>query len=252
MPSPNYCCDQCGKEDYKKPSALRKNKNNYCSLECSYKAKVRKQEVVCLQCDINFFKKLSEIENHPNHFCSEYCSNQYKSKKQEVVCLVCKKPFLKKLSEILRRERHCCSKECAVILQRYFKNWGSNRSKLEKAIEKHLTEIFSFTIDYNKTDIGYELDIYIPHLNQAIEINGIFHYEPIFGKDELLRRQKVDKLKAEECIKRNINLIVINVSKDKQSKKVMTQRINEVVDIIRERINLYSEEAKPVQLCLEI
>ena len=69
--------------------------------------------------------------------------------------------------------------------------------------------------------------------------------------DELLRRQKVDKLKAEECIKRNINLIVINVSKDKQSKKVMTQRINEVVDIIRERINLYSKETNPVQLSLE-
>jgi len=41
-----------------------------------------------------------------------------------------------------------------------------------------------------------ELDIYIPSLKTAIEINGVSHYEPIRGEDVLARQQKADKEKA--------------------------------------------------------
>jgi len=43
-------------------------------------------------------------------------------------------------------------------------------------------------IHFNKKDaINSELDIYIPSLKLAFELNGIFHYEPIFGKENFLK-----------------------------------------------------------------
>ena len=33
--------------------------------------------------------------------------------------------------------------------------------------------------------INSELDVYVPSLNLAFELNGIFHYEPIYGEKKL-------------------------------------------------------------------
>ena len=54
-------------------------------------------------------------------------------------------------------------------------------------LEEQLTSLYpKLDIHFNRKDtIGSELDIYIPSLNLAVELNGIFHYEPIFGKDKL-------------------------------------------------------------------
>ena len=39
MPETNCTCAFCGKPLHKKPSHLKRAKNNYCSQECHYKAK---------------------------------------------------------------------------------------------------------------------------------------------------------------------------------------------------------------------
>jgi hypothetical protein len=197
MREPNYKCDQCGKEGYKKPSLLKNRKNIFCCKECS---------------------------------------DKFKDKRVEVICLVCQKVFLKEQCEIKRYGRHCCSKECGKLLRIFHKNWGSSRSKLEIYIENQMKNIFSFFIDYNNTETGYELDIYVPHLDLAIEINGIFHYKAIYGMKKLLRVQQIDKEKVVECKKRNIKLIVIDVSNDKSTKKVFRERFEQVLSLINERI----------------
>ena len=250
MPEPNFNCDYCGNAGYNSPSRMKRNKHNFCSRECSSDFKNKQTEVYCSQCESVFIKAQWEILRSVNSFCSKACEGLYRSRKKEVYCRVCHKTFLKHPYDIKRNARHCCSKECAYILSRELKDWGSSRSKLEVALEKHLSETFLFHIDYNKTKIGYELDIYIPHLNQAIELNGIFHYKAIFGEDELLRRQKVDLKKIEECKKRNINLIVINVSEDGKSKKIQAQRIEEVVKIIEDRIEEMTFKPEIMQLVM--
>jgi hypothetical protein len=250
MPEPNFNCDYCGVGTYKSPYILKRNKNNFCSKECSYKFKIKKIEVFCNCCGSNTLKSVSQLVKGKKIFCSRECSHKYKDKRVKVACEVCDKLFLKEQCEIGRTKKNCCSKECALLLTKYHKDWGSRRSKLEVAIEAYLKDNFLFHIDYNKNKIGYELDIYVPHLELAIEINGILHYEAIFGIEKLLRTQKIDREKVLECNKRNIKLVVINVSKDRRSKKIQNQRIEEVVKIIGDRIQELINKSQLVQFSM--
>ena len=76
---------------------------------------------------------------------------------------------------------------CAATYNNKNKTHGTRRSKLECFIEKKLSELYpDLTIHYNQKDtINSELDIYIPSFKLAFELNGIFHYEPIYGEEKL-------------------------------------------------------------------
>lgn len=65
----------------------------------------------------------------------------------------------------------------------------------------------------SKTIIGTELDVYFPTLRLAVELNGIFHYNPIYGTDKLIRIQQNDKQKEIRCHELGIEMIVIDTSK---------------------------------------
>ncbi|WP_406536989.1 hypothetical protein, partial [Methanobrevibacter sp.] len=57
---------------------------------------------------------------------------------------------------------------------------------------------------------GQEIDIFVPHLNLAIEYDGIQHFKPIkaWGGEEGLKKNiERDKLKEEKCKENNITLI---------------------------------------------
>lgn len=205
----------------------------------------------CDMCNVSFYKEPGRILRSKNNFCSLACSARFRDKRVEVICMVCGKIFLKELYEIGRRKRNCCSKDCSILLGKFHKNWGSKRSKLEVAIEAHISKMFMFEIRYNKTEIGYELDLHVPHLNLAIELNGVFHYKAIYGEKKLLRTQQNDRDKAAECLRRDIKLIVINVSKDGRSKKIQNQRIEEVVKYITDRMQELSTNKKSDQLVLD-
>lgn len=56
--------------------------------------------------------------------------------------------------------------------------------------------------------INYELDFYFPSLKLALEVNGIFHREAIYGNDKLQRIQSNDFKKSVACLERGIQLIV--------------------------------------------
>jgi len=152
------------------------SKGKFCSLECQIKSQKTKEIVVCKNCNNNFEKYLSEIKRNPNHFCSKSCAATYNNTN--------KKTF-------------------------------SSRSKLEKWLEIQLKQLYpNLNIIYNdKKAINSELDIYIPSLNLAFELNGIFHYEPIYGLDKLTNTQKNDQRKFKLCLENNISLCVIDTTK---------------------------------------
>lgn len=230
-------CAYCKKEFYKKPSDMKCTKH-FCSNDCMRLFTSRKVQVICQNCKLEFNKKPSSIR-YTNNFCSNKCRGAYHNKKVEVQCFNCSKIFMKDFRFIKKNPRHCCSIDCSRMLAKTKKNWGSTRSKLEKYVEKRLIEELDLNILYNKNSIGYELDIHIPELNLAIELNGITHYKPIYGEKALHRRQEIDRLKAAECIKQNISLIVINVSNDKSNKSTLEKRYNNIKALILNRIKLY-------------
>ena len=121
------------------------------------------------------------------------------------------------------REKYFLS--CSVTYNNKNKTYGTKRSKLEIYLEEQLTLLYpNLEILYgNKQIIGSELDIYIPSLKLAFEIQGIFHYEPIFGQEKLEQIQKNDLEKVTKCQELNIKLIVI----DTRNQKRFTEKSSE-------------------------
>ena len=149
-----------------------------------------------------------------------YNSKRNKAPKK-VSCKQCGKIFNKSQKEIKKSKNNFCSKSCSAKYNNSRRKNGQRYSKLEIWLSEKLWEKYPrLEIKYNKTDaINSELDIYIPSLSLAFELNGIFHYEPIYGKDKLIRTQKMDKKKLLKCTENNIKLYQINTSGQKKFTK---------------------------------
>lgn len=107
-----------------------------------------------------------------------------------------------------------CNHSCSATYNNTHKSKGTRISKLETFLREQLTKEYSYLdIRYNeKTAINSELDIYIPSLKLAFELNGIFHYEPIYGADKLKKIQNNDTRKMQACIEHSIELCIIDTS----------------------------------------
>ena len=201
----------------------------------------------CKQCNETFYRMKQKIKDFNNKnldvtgdYCSHKCRGLSKNTKQTVNCTNCNKQFNKHPSEIKKSKsgNHFCSHSCSTTYNNKHKTHGNRRSKLEKWLEEQLSTLYpNLTIDYNKkTAIGSELDIYIPSLNIAFEINGIFHYEPIFGIDKLGKIQENDISKSKACIDAKIDLCIIDTSTQKYVKPSTSQKYLDIIlQIIKER-----------------
>ena len=98
-------------------------------------------------------------------------------------------------------------------------------------IESELTKKYpSLKIEYNDTTaIGSELDIYIPSLKTAFELNGIFHYEPIFGDKKLNETKNSDQRKFANCAINGIGLCIIDTHHAKYSKPERDQKFLDII-----------------------
>jgi hypothetical protein len=103
-------------------------------------------------------------------------------------------------------------------------------------LEVKLVELYpDLEFHFNRRDtINAELDIYIPALNLAFELNGIFHYEPIFGKDKLDRIKTNDDRRYQACLENSIELCIIDTSKQTYFKENSS---NEFLGIIKNLID---------------
>lgn len=75
-----------------------------------------------------------------------------------------------------------------------------------------------------------ELDIFMPSLRLAFELNGLFHYQPIFGAEKLSKIQKRDRNKTIACHAKQVDLCVIDVSGQSRFTEHSSQKYLSVID----------------------
>jgi len=79
--------------------------------------------------------------------------------------------------------------------------------------------------------------VVIPTLKLAFELNGIFHYEPIFGSNKLKQIQNNDDRKFQACLEQGIELCLIDTSQQKYFKDVLSLKyLNIIVNIINNKL----------------
>jgi hypothetical protein len=137
------------------------------------------------------------------------------------------------------RKNNFCSRPCAATYNNLHKTHGTSVSKLERWIAGQLTILYpGLEIHYNRKDaIGSELDIYVPSLNLAFELNGIFHYEPIHGQDKLNSTKNNDNRKTIACAERGIGFCTIDTSSMKYFKETGAKKfLDIIVKIIESKV----------------
>jgi len=173
----------------------------------------------------------STARKHYNRYCSKTCETLNLTKAQTVSCKKCGKEFIKKLNQIKKSKNNFCCKSCAAVYNNTHKTKGTRTSKLEIWLQGQLQTLYpDEEILFNdKTAINSELDIYFPKRKLAFELNGIFHYEPIYGEKKLEQIQNNDQRKFLLCHQNNISLCVIDVSKQKYFKEEQSKKYLDVI-----------------------
>ena len=204
----------------------------------------------CENCLKIFYKGkdnvLTSIKGNPNfalRFCSLKCHYAFQKTQNwiDIQCSECGKTVSKQKSKIKKNKFSFCSKSCSATFQNKNKTLGASRkSKAETYLVKLIREDFSnLEIRENVRDVlpsNLEIDIYIPIINLAIEVNGLLHYFPVFGKEKLEDIKNKDRQKEIDSIKVGCHLLVINTSQIKYWKETKLYLDNEYKKVIKPRI----------------
>jgi len=177
------------------------------------------------------------VKDAVKKYCSKSCAYDARNTKHDVVCKNCNKNFRKVANQAIKYPNHFCSSSCAATFNNKHKTHGTRRSKLEVYLEEQIKINYpNINMICNQKDaINSELDFYFPDLKFAIELNGIFHYEPIYGKEKLLQTQNNDNRKFQACLERGIELCIVDTSKCKHltqsSKDKFYKIISNLIDM---------------------
>ena len=197
----------------------------------------------CLYCNKTFYRSKNKVCSYKStkgyqtgDFCSIECSNLYHNSPTIIPCEQCGTLSKKRSGKNKNQKHHFCSLSCAAKYRNSHKIKGTRVSKLEVWISQQLPIIYpNLEFHFNRKDaINGELDIYLPSLKLAFELNGIFHYEPIYGPEKLSSIQNNDHRKMQACIEQCIELCLIDVSTFKHFKE---QRAIKFLQIIQNIID---------------
>lgn len=225
--------------------SIKENKDKILEYYKSHKSREKTIVLICPYCHKNFITykhyiqmSFSPSKNNDAIYCSKECCRKSQVTEITLPCGHCGKEVTRDLREYKKSKSGYlfCNSSCACSYNNTHKTTGSRRSKLEVWLEEKLQTLYP-SLDFlfnDKTTINSELDIYIPSLKLAFELNGIFHYEPIFGDDKLNQIQNNDANKFQLCQQNQISLCIIDVSWISYNKESNFQK---VLDIITDIIN---------------
>lgn len=188
----------------------------------------------------NHLQKNKKFQKDGGKFCSRKCSSLHQENHLSLRCAQCATSFTRKksISEYSSKKSHnslqFCSKSCSCRYRNLHKTTGIRRSKLEIWIENQLSNNYqNLNMIFNgKESIDSELDIYIPSLSLAFELNGIVHYEPIYGSDKLSLIKNNDNRKFQACLEKQIELVILDTSKETYFKEEKSKKYLDIITSI--------------------
>lgn len=109
-----------------------------------------------------------------------------------------------------------------------------NGSKAEHYLEESLTER-GYRVETHKEQVlkneKFHIDLYIPDLRIAIEVDGPMHFKPVFGKDKLQRRQAADLSKNGLILSAGMLLIRVQLNR-RESQRAFRDMVNRVMEVV--------------------
>lgn len=114
------------------------------------------------------------------------------------------------LSEHEKQER-------LIAANRAVRTTSKTGSKLERYLLKYLLKD-NYKVEFHKEQIlsntKLQIDLFLPTMNIAIEVDGPSHFLPVWGEDSLKKNQKYDKKKSGLIIGKGLKLIRIKQTHD--------------------------------------
>ena len=127
---------------------------------------------------------------------------------------------------------------------------SDNGSKLELYLMESLLEA-GLKVDFHKEQVlvntKLQIDLFLPTMNIAIEVDGPSHYAPVWGEDVLQKNIKYDNKKNGLLIGKGLALIRI-----KQNKDFSRARAKMVFDKLMKTIDLFKNATIPTEKYFEL
>jgi endogenous inhibitor of DNA gyrase (YacG/DUF329 family) len=233
---------------YKKAEAKYREKNRDKLNERIKNWKLNNPKLISLSCEecekkyeitIDHWNATKKKNPESKSFCSLRCRSLFLGLSFLANCAVCGQEIIREKNNA-HHNRFFCQRKCQGKYSASNKMNGIKRSKLEVLVSKFIEKTFPdlHFVENDRRAIGSELDFFIPSLNLAIEISGIFHYEPIFGDSKLEKIKQNDFNKSMACKENKIELLVIDSSDLKHTSEKSAKPYLEIIDSeIRSRLN---------------
>lgn len=115
-------------------------------------------------------------------------------------------------------------------------------SKLEKFLLAELTAN-GYKVEFHKEQVlsntKLQIDLYLPKLTTAIEVDGPSHFAPVWGEDTLTKNKKYDQKKTGLILGKGMKLIRIVQKKDfsPTRAKLISERLYEILNAIENNHN---------------
>lgn len=238
-----YICENCGKEfevDWRKGN--HKDYPRFCSRSCANSRKWSNDHNVKLSKKMkgyHFGMAVGGIpltEEHKNKISNS--NKKHEDSYYQGICEWCHKPIDLKNKKNKEGIRHFCNGTCRNLFLNankeigYGSHLGYQVSKWELQF-RELLDKYHIYYESNKRDLipsKYEIDIWIPNKKMAIELNGIWHYDPKvynYNMEKFNKRIQKDKIKEKEVKELGYTFIVFKDNEIENKEKFFEEFIKQ-------------------------